>query len=348
MRSMYLVTGTAGFIGHFVAQKLIEQGEEVLGLDNINEYYDQGLKFGRLEASGFDPEEAKAASEVITSKTQPKLKFIRAHLEDKEQMQKIFEDFDFEVVIHLAAQAGVRYSLENPHAYIDSNITGTLNILEGCRHQKVSHLVFASSSSVYGLNQKAPFQTKDPVDHPVSLYASTKRSNELMAHNYAHLFNLPVTGLRFFTVYGPWGRPDMALFKFTKGIINSEEIEVYNNGQMSRDFTYVDDVAEGVVRVAKSLPKPAQADRPDTSSAPFKIYNIGRSEPVGLLEFINSLEKAIGKKAQKKMMPMQAGDVEKTFADVEELFEVTEFKPRVEVGEGVEAFADWYKSYYKI
>jgi UDP-glucuronate 4-epimerase len=344
---MYLVTGTAGFIGHFVAQKLIEQGEEVLGLDNINEYYDQGLKFGRLEASGFDPKEAKQFGEVITSKTQPKLKFIRANLEDKEQMEKIFENFDFKVVIHLAAQAGVRYSLENPHAYIDSNITGTLNILEGCRHQKVSHLVFASSSSVYGLNEKAPFQTKDPVDHPVSLYASTKRSNELMAHNYAHLFDLPITGLRFFTVYGPWGRPDMALFKFTKGIVNDEEIEVYNNGKMSRDFTYVDDVVEGVVRIAKVPPKKASADRPDTSSAPFKLYNIGRSEPVGLLEFIESLEEAIGKKANKKMMPMQPGDVEKTYADVEELFQVTDFRPQVGIDQGVKAFVDWYKSYFR-
>lgn len=343
---MYLVTGTAGFIGHFVAQKLIEEGHEVLGLDNINEYYDQGLKFGRLEAAGFNADEAKNFGQIITSKTTPKLKFIRANLEDKEQMQKLFDEHKFEVVIHLAAQAGVRYSLENPHAYIDSNITGTLNILEGCRHQKVSHLVFASSSSVYGLNQKAPFQTKDPVDHPVSLYASTKRSNELMAHNYAHLFNLPVTGLRFFTVYGPWGRPDMALFKFTKGIFNDEEIEVYNNGQMSRDFTHVEDVVEGVVRIAKIPAKSEAPSAPDVSSAPFKIYNIGRSEPVGLLEFIESLERAIGKKARKKMMPMQPGDVEKTFADVEELFEATNFRPQVVIDAGVSSFVDWYKTYY--
>lgn len=344
---MYLVTGTAGFIGHFVAQKLIANGHEVLGLDSINEYYDQGLKLGRLEVSGFDPKKVLRFGEVLSSKTEPRLKFIRAHLEDKKQMEDIFQKYQFEAVIHLAAQAGVRYSLENPHAYIDSNITGTLNILEGCRHQKIKHLVFASSSSVYGLNEKTPFQTQDPADHPVSLYATTKRSNELMAHNYAHLFNLPITGLRFFTVYGPWGRPDMALFKFTDGLFNSKEIPVYNHGKMSRDFTYVEDVAESVCRIAKISPKPQSPNRPDQSSAPFKVYNIGRSQPVGLLDFIESLEKATGLKAQKKMMPMQPGDVASTYADVEELFEVIGFGPKVNLSEGVQAFVDWYKSYYR-
>lgn len=331
------VTGTAGFIGFHLAKRLLEEGVTVFGIDNLNAYYDPKLKNDRLSIL----------------KGIPGFEFMKLDLVDREGMARVFEDHEFDAVIHLAAQAGVRYSLENPHAYIDANLVGFMNILEGCRASRSPHLVFASSSSVYGANTKMPFSVHDNVDHPVSLYAATKKANELMAHTYADLYKIPCTGLRFFTVYGPWGRPDMALFKFTKAIIEGSAIDVYNHGNMQRDFTYVDDIVEGLVRVMRAIPQPDakwSGDRPDpgTSFAPYRIYNIGGSHPVKLIDFISMLEDAIGKKAQKNMLPLQMGDVVATCADATDLENAVDFRPRIPVAEGIRRFVDWYRSYYAV
>ncbi|QMU09779.1 NAD-dependent epimerase [Mammaliicoccus lentus] len=331
-----LITGTAGFIGSHLAKKLIKQGQKVVGIDNINDYYDVSIKEDRLKSIG------------TTNFT-----FYKINLEDESAMDEIFKNERPQVVINLAAQAGVRYSLENPRAYIESNIVGFTNILECSRHHKVEHLIYASSSSVYGANTSKPFSTSDNIDHPLSLYAATKKSNELMAHTYSHLYNLPTTGLRFFTVYGPWGRPDMALFKFTKAIVNDEEIDVYNHGNMMRDFTYVDDIVEAISRLVK---KPAQPNpewsgaNPDPSSsyAPYKIYNIGNNSPVRLMEFVEAIEKKLGKKAKKNYMDLQPGDVPETYANVDDLFKSINFKPETTIQEGVNKFIDWYLKYYSI
>jgi UDP-glucuronate 4-epimerase len=330
-----LLTGAAGFIGFHTSQKLLARGDEVVGLDNLNDYYDPNLKRARLS---------------IIEK-HPKFRFVKLDLADKDGMKALFQREKFERVVHLAAQAGVRYSLENPQAYIDSNVTGTLNVLEGCRYNGVQHLVFASTSSVYGLNTNMPFTPHRGVDHPLSLYASTKRANELMAHNYAALFKLPVTGLRFFTVYGPWGRPDMALFLFTKNILEGKPIDVFNHGNHKRDFTFVEDIAEGVVRALDRVATPnAQwsGDNPDpaTSSAPFRIYNIGNNAPVDLSKYISTLEDCLGKKAVKNLLPLQPGDVPDTFADVDDLVRDVGYKPATSVETGIRRFVDWYLEYY--
>ncbi|MGF1874217.1 NAD-dependent epimerase [Photobacterium frigidiphilum] len=331
----YLVTGAAGFIGSAVSERLCAQGHEVIGIDNLNDYYDVSLKHARLDRAEHD-----------------KFTFVELDLADRDGMAALFADQQFDRVIHLAAQAGVRYSIDNPMAYADSNLVGHLAILEGCRHNKVKHLVYASSSSVYGLNQKMPFNTSDSVDHPISLYAATKKSNELMAHTYSHLYDVPTTGLRFFTVYGPWGRPDMALFKFTKAIVDGETIDVYNNGDMRRDFTYIDDIVEGVMRIQDVIPQKnpdwtVEAGSPATSSAPYKVYNIGHGSPVKLMDYIEALEDALGIEAKKNFMPMQPGDVYATYADTEDLFKAINYQPAVKVKEGVKAFVDWYRVFYK-
>ncbi|MCJ0971247.1 NAD-dependent epimerase [Mammaliicoccus sciuri] len=329
-----LITGTAGFIGSHLAKKLIKQGHEVIGIDNINDYYDVTIKEDRLKSIG---------TKNFT--------FYKINLEDDSAMNEIFVKEKPEVVVNLAAQAGVRYSLENPRAYIDSNIVGFTNILECSRHHKVEHLIYASSSSVYGANTSKPFSTSDNIDHPLSLYAATKKSNELMAHTYSHLYNLPTTGLRFFTVYGPWGRPDMALFKFTKAIVNDEEIDVYNHGNMMRDFTYVDDIVEAIGRLVKKPAKPnpewsgANPD-PSSSYAPYKIYNIGNNSPVRLMEFVEAIENKLGKKAKKNYMDLQPGDVPETYANVDDLFNNIDFKPETTIQDGVNQFVDWYLGYY--
>jgi UDP-glucuronate 4-epimerase len=331
-----LLTGAAGFIGFHTARKLLARGDEVVGLDNLNDYYDPNLKRARLSIL----------------EREPKFRFVKMDLADKGGMKALFTREKFKRVIHLAAQAGVRYSLENPQAYVDSNVTGTLNVLEGCRHNGVEHLVFASTSSVYGLNTNMPFSVHRGVDHPLSLYASTKRANELMAHNYAALFKLPVTGLRFFTVYGPWGRPDMALFLFTKNILEGKPIDVFNNGHHKRDFTFVDDIAEGVVRACDRVAT-ANAEwsgntpDPATSSAPYRLYNIGNNAPVDLSRYIEVLEDCLGKKAVKNMLPLQAGDVPDTFADVEDLVRDVGYKPATPVEVGIRRFVDWYLEYYR-
>ena len=341
-----LVTGTAGFIGFHLAKRLVDRGDTVFALDNINDYYDQNLKFSRLTETGIEKGEIEW-NKPVKSHKYPKYTFYRTNLEDKVAMGSVFRDEQFDRVVHLAAQAGVRYSLENPHAYINSNLVGFMNILEGCRHNNVKHLVYASSSSVYGLNKSMPFSVHDNVDHPVSLYAATKKSNELMAHTYSHLYGLPTTGLRFFTVYGPWGRPDMALFIFTEKILKGEQIDVYNHGKMERDFTYVDDIVEGVVRVldnpAKANPDwdPKQPD-PATSPAPFKVYNIGNNNPVKLMDFVRAIEEATGKKAKINYMPIQPGDVEKTWADIDDLIQHFNYKPDTGIKEGVGKFVEWY------
>lgn len=330
-----LITGTAGFIGSHLSKKLISQGYEVVGIDNINDYYDVTIKEDRLKSIG---------TENFT--------FYKINLEDDASMNEIFKNEKPHVVVNLAAQAGVRYSLENPRAYIDSNIVGFTNILECSRHHKVEHLIYASSSSVYGANTSKPFSTSDNIDHPLSLYAATKKSNELMAHTYSHLYNLPTTGLRFFTVYGPWGRPDMALFKFTKAIVNDEAIDVYNHGKMMRDFTYVDDIVEAISRLVQ---KPAQpnpewtGDNPDPSSsyAPYKIYNIGNNSPVRLMEFVEAIENKLGKVAKKDYMDLQPGDVPETYANVDDLYNNIDFKPETTIQDGVNKFVDWYLDYYK-
>ncbi len=347
-----LITGTAGFIGFHLANKLAARGDEVLGLDIINDYYDPKLKYDRLQYSGFQPIKIEYGVSVQSEKY-PNYRFVKIALEDEKTLAQLFEKEKFDAVCHLAAQAGVRYSLLNPRAYIDSNIIGFINILEACRHQHVNHLVYASSSSVYGLNEKMPFSTSDNVDHPVSLYAASKKSNELMAHTYSHLFGLPTTGLRFFTVYGPWGRPDMALFLFTKAILENQPIQVFNYGNMIRDFTYIDDIVEGLVRVIEHPPSgnPAwDASMPDpaTSKAPYKIYNIGNQNPVKLMDFIEAIEQNLGTTAQKELLPIQPGDVAATYADVSDLVENLDYKPATPVRFGIEQFIKWYRSYYGV
>lgn len=332
----YLVTGAAGFIGFHVSERLLQAGHQVIGIDNLNDYYDVSLKQARLDLL-----------------QKPGFSFHKIDLADREAMASLFADEKFDRVIHLAAQAGVRYSLENPHAYADSNLTGHLNVLEGCRHNKVQHLLYASSSSVYGLNRKMPFSTDDSVDHPVSLYAATKKANELMSHTYAHLYGLPTTGLRFFTVYGPWGRPDMALFKFTKAMLEHKPIDVYNYGKMKRDFTYIDDIAEAIVRLQDVIPQAnpdwtVETGSPATSSAPYRVYNIGNSSPVELMDYITALEEALGIEADKNMMPIQPGDVLETSADTQPLQAVTGFKPETSVKDGVKNFVDWYRGFYNV
>jgi UDP-glucuronate 4-epimerase len=351
MSKKILITGTAGFIGFHLVQKLIGQGYDIVGLDNINDYYDVELKYGRLGETGIDRGRI-GAGELVQSERYDRYRFIKMELEDREGMTSLFEREGFDFVVHLAAQAGVRYSLVNPHAYIGSNVTGFLNILEGCRHHPVRHLIFASSSSVYGANTRMPFSTGHNVDHPVSLYAATKKSNELMAHTYASLYNVPVTGLRFFTVYGPWGRPDMSLFLFTKAILEGKPIDVFNNGEMQRDFTYVDDIIGGIERLIPKFPEPDpgwNGDDPDpaTSFAPYRIFNIGNNNPVRLMDFIRTIERALGRKAELNMMPMQPGDVSATYADVSSLTEAVGFKPDTPIEEGIARFVDWYTSHYQ-
>jgi len=345
-----LITGTAGFIGFHLAKKLISRGDEVIGLDSINDYYDVQLKYDRLKDTGIhDPGYGK----MIQSEKHPNYRFIKLQLEDKEQINQLFSSERFDKVCNLAAQAGVRYSITNPGAYIDSNIIGFINILEACRHHHVKHLAYASSSSVYGLNETMPFSTSHNVDHPISLYAASKKSNELMAHTYSHLYKLPTTGLRFFTVYGPWGRPDMALFLFTKAITSGKPIDVFNNGDMQRDFTYIDDIVEGLVRVIDNPPKgnkswTGKSPDPSSSVSPYKIYNIGNNSPVKLLDFIEAIEAALGKEAKKNFMPMQPGDVPATYADVEDLVNTLGYRPNTNIKNGVNQFISWYKEYYGI
>jgi UDP-glucuronate 4-epimerase len=347
-----LVTGTAGFIGFHLAKKLVDQGYHVTGLDIINDYYDVNLKYDRLAQSGIDRDQV-AYNQLVTSSVSENYQFIQLRLEDREALFEWFANRQFDVVVHLAAQAGVRYSLTHPQAYVDSNITGFLNILEACRHHPVKNLIYASSSSVYGLNKNMPFSNRSNVDHPVSLYAASKKSNELMAHTYSHLFGIPTIGLRFFTVYGPWGRPDMALFLFTRAILAGEPIEVFNHGNMERDFTYVDDIVGGIERmVAAPHPgsgiwDPASPD-PSFSSAPYRIHNIGNSSPVKLTDFIEAIEKALGKKAEWNMMPIQPGDVEKTWADVTSLKHDYQYNPNTPVETGIGHFVDWYREYYQV
>ena len=330
----YLVTGVAGFNGSCVVERLCEQGHQVIGIDNINDYYDVSLKKARLNRIEHNH-----------------FQFICIDLADRDLMANLFVDHQFDRVIHLAAQAGVRYSIENPMAYADSNLIGHLNILEGCRNTKVKHLVYASSSSVYGLNNKVPFATSDTVDHPISLYAATKKSNELMAHSYSHLYEIPTTGLRFFTVYGPWGRPDMAPFIFTKKILEGESIDINNNGDMWRDFTYIDDIVEGVIRVTDIVPNrndnwTVETGTPASSSAPYRVYNIGHGSPINLMKFIEAIENELGIKAKKNFRGMQAGDVYQTYADTKDLFDVTGYKPQVGVTEGVAKLISWYREFY--
>ncbi len=347
-----LVTGTAGFIGFYVAKRLAELGYEVIGVDNINNYYDTGLKYGRLRAAGFDTE-TLTDHQPICSSLYKNYCFIRLDISDRKQMERLFQEHKFDMVCHLAAQAGVRYSITNPHDYALSNLSGFLNILEGCRSIQIKHLVYASSSSVYGLNGNTPFSVHDGADHPVSLYAASKKSNEMMAHSYSHLYQIPATGLRFFTVYGPWGRPDMAYFKFADAIIHKRPIDVYNNGEMQRDFTYIDDIVEGIIRVLAQPATPNRAwDRnqpdPATSSAPYRIYNIGNSSPVKLMDFIEALEKAIGKEAIKNMLPMQAGDVLSTDADMTDLEQDFHYQPKTAIQTGINEFVQWFREFYKV
>ena len=332
-----LVTGAAGFIGFHVSQRLLARGDTVVGIDNLNAYYDVRLKHDRL----------------ARLQEHPSFQFRQLDLADQAGMTDLFSGQCPERVVHLAAQAGVRYSLTNPRAYVESNLVGFMNILEGCRQNRVQHLVYASSSSVYGANTKMPFSVHDNVDHPVSLYAASKKANELMAHTYSHLYQLPTTGLRFFTVYGPWGRPDMALFLFTKAILSGQPIEVFNEGKMRRDFTYIDDIVEGVVRVTDTIAQPNAAwsgmkPDPGTSQAPYRLYNIGNNQPVELLDFIAALENSIGKKADKRLLPMQPGDVPETYADVDDLMRDVGFRPATPIGVGIARFVEWYRSYYKV
>jgi len=332
-----LITGAAGFIGSDLALRLLERGDEVIGIDNLNDYYDPGLKEARL----------------ARTKDHPAFTDVRIDIEDRAGMAELFEQHKPDGVVNLAAQAGVRYSLENPNAYIDTNVVGFMNILEGCRHNDVKHLVYASSSSVYGSNTKMPFSVHDNVDHPVSIYAATKKANELMAHTYSHLYRIPTTGLRFFTVYGPWGRPDMALFKFTQNILAGEPIDVFNYGKHRRDFTYIDDIVEGVIRTLDHIPEPNpdwSGDHPDSASstAPYALYNIGNNEPVELMHYIEVLEDCLGKKAEKNMLPLQPGDVPDTYADVEDLVKDVDYKPDMSVEQGVANFVAWYRDFYKV
>ena len=347
----YLVTGTAGFIGFHVAQKLIDRGDKVVGLDVINDYYDVDLKFARLEHQGIQKAEV-TQGKLVQSQKHPEYRFIQMDLVEKEALLDLFAQEKFDVVIHLAAQAGVRYSLTHPEVYIQSNIIAFLNILEACRFHPVKHLVYASSSSVYGSNERLPFSTSDSVDHPISLYAASKKSNELMAHTYSHLFGIPTTGLRFFTVYGPWGRPDMALFLFTEAILEGKPIQVFNHGKMKRDFTYIDDIVEGIIKVTDrpATPNPdfdPQNPDPGSGKAPYKVYNIGNSSPVLLMDYIKAVEKNLGKEAKMELLPLQLGDVPASHADVSDLVRDTGYKPETTIDFGVKSFIDWYLGYYK-
>ena len=347
-----LVTGTAGFIGSHLAEDLSKRGDEVVGLDNINAYYDVNLKYGRLKKDGIERSELEPGK-TIQSRVYSNYRFVMMDLQDQEDLEGLFFREKFDMVCHMAAQAGVRYSLENPHSYVQANIVGFLNLLECCRRQPVKHLVYASSSSVYGLNETYPFSTHDNVDHPVSFYGATKKSNELMAHAYSHLFGIPATGLRFFTVYGPWGRPDMALFIFTRAILEGRPIDVFNHGEMKRDFTYIDDIVAGVVRVLEKPPKgnpswQGQETDPSTSKAPYRVYNIGNNSPVRLMDFIEAIEKALGKKAIKNLLPLQPGDVVATWADVDDLVNDFGYAPSIAVQEGVNRFIRWYRGFYDI
>lgn len=347
-----LVTGSAGFIGYHLTNRLIADGHDVTGIDSINDYYEVSLKYDRLQDAGIKKEQIGYNKPVI-SKKKPRYTFIQLNLEDKLNLDTLFNQNDFDVVVNLAAQAGVRYSITNPSAYIQANIVGFANLLECCRYHKIKNLVYASSSSIYGLNTTIPFSTSLTVDHPVSLYAATKKSNELMAHVYSHLYGLSTTGLRFFTVYGPWGRPDMAMYLFTKAIVDNDPIKVFNNGEMMRDFTYIDDIVDGIVRVINNPATPnADWDGADpdasTSLAPYRVYNIGNSKPVKLTDFIEAIEKKLNKKAEKIMMPMQPGDVHKTYADVTDLKANLGYNPSTSIETGVNNFIDWYIDYYKI
>jgi UDP-glucuronate 4-epimerase len=338
-----LVTGTAGFVGFFTSKKLLENGHTVVGLDNINDYYDINLKYSRLKELGVRRINAEKFNKKCSSSTYDDFSFYRISLEDRENLPKLFNEEQFDVVCNLAAQAGVRYSLENPETYIDSNIVGFLNILECCRNYNIKHLVYASSSSVYGLNKKIPFKTSDNVDHPISLYAASKKSNELMAHTYSHLYKFPTTGLRFFTVYGPWGRPDMAMFLFTDAMVKGKPIKVFNHGNMERDFTYIDDIVEGVVRITES-----SVESRIKNKQLYKVYNIGNNNSVKLLDFIEEIETNLGIKAQKEMLPIQPGDVEKTWANVDDLMKDYNYSPGTSIKEGVKNFVNWYKNYYNL
>jgi UDP-glucuronate 4-epimerase len=347
----YLVTGTAGFIGFHVAKELLNRGDQVVGLDVVNDYYDIDLKYARLESMGIERDSVKIG-ELVQSVSMPAYQFIQLDLSEKNALMELFENHKFDVVIHLAAQAGVRYSLSHPEVYIQSNIVAFLNILEACRFHPVKHLVYASSSSVYGSNEKMPFSTSDSVDHPISLYAASKKSNELMAHTYSHLFGVPTTGLRFFTVYGPWGRPDMALFLFTEAILKGEPIQVFNHGNMKRDFTYIDDIVQGVIKVADrpASPNPefdSQNPDPGSGKVPYKVYNIGNSSPVLLMDYIKAIEKGLNKSAIMNMLPMQPGDVPASHADVTDLVRDTGYKPETSIEDGVSKFTKWYLDYYK-
>ncbi|BBG66803.1 dTDP-glucose 4,6-dehydratase [Hydrogenimonas sp.] len=347
-----LVTGTAGFIGFFLAKRLLEKGYEVVGIDNINDYYDVNLKYGRLRELGIEARNC-GYGETVLSSLWPGHSFCRMDLSDSDAMDELFEREKFDAVCNLAAQAGVRYSLENPMAYVQSNLTGFANILEGCRNHEVENLCYASSSSVYGLNKSMPFRVSDSVDHPVSLYAATKKSNELMAHTYSHLYGIKTTGLRFFTVYGPWGRPDMAPMLFADAILHERPINVFNYGKMERDFTYIDDIVEGVARV---IEKPAEPNSsfdfhhpdPATSPAPYRVYNIGNGKPVKLMDFIQTLEKHLGKKAEMNMMPMQPGDVEATWADTSALERDVGYRPSTDLDKGIGEFVEWYRKFYAV
>lgn len=331
----FLVTGVAGFIGFHIAKRLLQDGHNVYGIDNLNDYYDVNLKLARLE--------------ILKNWSQ--FDFTRLNIADADAMAGLFSAEHFQRVIHLAAQAGVRYSLENPYSYAQANLVGQVNVLECCRQHSVEHLLYASSSSVYGLNTTLPFSVKDNADHPVSLYAASKKASELMAHSYSHLFQLPTTGMRFFTVYGPWGRPDMALFKFTRAIMSGQSIDVYNQGNMRRDFTYIDDIVEMVIRLQQIIPQPdktwcARRGTPADSCAPYRIYNIGNSQPVALMDYILALENALGKQAKKNLLPLQPGDVQETWADMEDLYQLTGFIPQTPLQTGVKHFVDWYHSFY--
>jgi UDP-glucuronate 4-epimerase len=345
-----LVTGAAGFIGFHLCLALLKRGDEVIGLDNINDYYDPSLKRDRLKELGITN---IVDSQTVTSASYPSFHFIKIGVDEKEALFSLFQENNFDAVVNLAAQAGVRYSLINPDAYIRANIVGFLNVLEACRHFPVKHLVYASTSSVYGSNTAMPFSEHQPANHPVSLYAATKKSNELMAHSYSHLYKIPTTGLRFFTVYGPWGRPDMALFVFTKAIINGEPIQVFNQGKMQRDFTYIDDIIQGVIKVLDNPASPDSAWKgadpdPATSYAPYRIYNIGNNQPAELIEFIEAIETALGKKGIKEFLPMQPGDVPATHADITTLSADTGYSPQFSVQQGVRHFITWYKDYFKV